>query len=272
MKKKWKIMAGVLTVVFCMLIGCEKKAGKEDFLLISLKEDAGGEESDPESDPESEEEQSKETGLKSDTEAYLGQTVFEKMPSKDPETVENSARIDETADETADETVKTEEILVIHLCGAVAEPGVYLLPKDSRLYQAVEEAGGLLEEAGAEYINLADLLVDGEKIYIPTIREAEEAGLTKEESRTGQITNQSEETGNPSAEKTQTESVNDGKININTASAELLCTLPGVGSGKAEKIIAYREAYGEFKTTEDIMKVAGIKDKMFQKIKDLIVV
>lgn len=264
MKKKWKIMAGVLTVVFCMLIGCEKKAGKEDFLLISLEEDAGGEESDP----ESEEEQSKETGLKSDTEAYLEQTVFEKMPSKDSETVENSAQIDETADET----VKTEEILVIHLCGAVAEPGVYLLPKDSRLYQAVEEAGGLLEEAGAEYINLADLLVDGEKIYIPTIREAEEAGLTKEESRTGQITNQSEETGNPSAEKTQTGLVNDGKININTASAELLCTLPGVGSGKAEKIIAYREAYGEFKTTEDIMKVAGIKDKMFQKIKDLIVV
>lgn len=231
-------MTGILTVLFCMLIGCEKKAGKEELVLISLEEEAGDEETD--------------RGLDSE------QTV-----SQQTESLENSLALSEK--------MKTEEILVIHLCGAVAEPGVYLLPKNSRLYQAVEEAGGLLEDAGVEYINLADLLADGEKIYIPTIQEAEEAGMAKEESRAGQTKKQSEENQNPFAE-TVTGSVSDGKININTASAELLCTLPGVGSGKAEKIIAYREAYGEFKTTEDIMKVAGIKDKVFQKIKDLIVV
>lgn len=228
MKRKWKICTGILTVLFCMLIGCERKAEEEQLLLVSMEEQQ-----------ENVAEEAGESALS--------------MSSSQTEPEAEHGAIPGDVQET--EASQTEEMLVIHICGAVAEPGIYLLESGSRIYQAVEAAGGLLEEAGEEYLNLADLLSDGQKIYIPTVQEAEEENRSKDAK------------GEP-----LTDLVDERKININTASAELLCTLPGVGSSKAEKIIAYREAYGAFKATEDIMNVEGIKDGVFRKIKDMIIV
>ena len=230
MKKKWKIITGILTILFCMLIGCEKKNGKEELLLVSLQEagrnltETPG--ADSIQDTEADSAQHKEEGL-------AGEQETDHVPDK--------------------EVVKEAEMLVIHICGAVDKPGIYLLEPGSRLYQAVEAAGGFAECAGEEYLNLADTLSDGEKIYIPTIQEAEEENLPKHTRESG-----------------VTETVNASRVNINTASAELLCTLPGIGEGKAENIIAYREDRGRFQAIEDIMKVDGIKAGLFQKIKDKI--
>ena len=150
-----------------------------------------------------------------------------------------------------------EEMIFVHICGAVANPGVYELPKGSRIFHAVESAGGFLKEADENYLNQAQELSDGMQLYIPTKDEVEKAGT---EGRSLQ----------PQKEDAQTKE--NGLININTAGIELLCTLPGIGSAKAADIIAYRETNGSFATIRDIMKVDGIKEGMFSKIKDKICV
>ena len=134
--------------------------------------------------------------------------------------------------------------LFVDVRGAVAVPGVYELPEKSRVFQAVEAAGGLLPEAKDELVNQAAKLTDGQQIYIPF--EGEEA------------------------QEAADQAVTDGRVNINTAGAAELMTLPGIGEAKAADIIAYREANGGFSSTEDIMQVSGIKDAMFQKIRDKI--
>ena len=225
MKKKWKLVAGIVTIGFCMLAGLCKKTEPEKFLLISAEEERDV----PEENTETE------------------------KVSK--ETREAEVSTDEGPDIGKERLSASEEKLVVHICGAVQSPGVYFLDAGSRLYQAVDAAGGFLEEAGEEYLNLADTLSDGQKIYVPTILEAKEEKLSKERK-----------------EDNVTGLVNDSKININTASAELLCTLPGIGSSKAESIIGYREVYGIFESTEDIMRVEGIKEGLFRKIKDKITV
>lgn len=135
----------------------------------------------------------------------------------------------------------------VHICGAVKEPGVYQLPEGSRIYQAVEMAGGLLPEADERYLNLAAMVADGMQITI----------YTKEEAATAvQSGGGMEDSGTyPS------------KIDINTAGKEALMTLKGIGESRAEAIIAYRKEHGPFKQIEDIMLVPGIKDGAFQKIK-----
>ena len=156
---------------------------------------------------------------------------------------------------TQEEVVK--ETYVVHICGAVENPGVYILDEDSRVYQAIEKAGGFREDADEDYLNQADALTDGMKLYVPTKEEVAQIG----------------EAGNwqniSSGAYLQTEN---SLVNINTAGEEILCTLPGVGSSKAKSIIAYREKNGAFQKTEDIMNVDGIKDGLYQKIKDSITV
>lgn len=146
---------------------------------------------------------------------------------------------------------------VVHICGAVENPGVYILDEDSRVYQAIEKAGGFREDADEDYLNQADVLKDGMKLYVPTKEEVAQSG----EAGNWQNIN--------GGTDLQTEST---LVNINTAGEEILCTLPGVGSTKAKSIIAYRDKNGAFQKTEDIMKVEGIKDGLYQKIKDSITV
>lgn len=140
-------------------------------------------------------------------------------------------------------------VCFVHICGAVEKPGVYELSDGSRIYQAVELAGGFLPEADESGLNLAALVSDGMKIQI----------LTREEAETA-----SGQDGYALADG--------GKININTAGAEELMTLKGIGESRAREIIAYREKHGRFSKIEDIMQVPGIKDGAFQKIKDDITV
>ena len=141
----------------------------------------------------------------------------------------------------------------VYVCGAVERPGVYALPYGSRVYQALEAAGGMTEEAEERSLNQAAVLTDGEQITVFTGRELEEAGI-----RPGQEMPKAAE--DPSS----------GKVDLNTAGKEELMTLPGIGEVRAAAIIAYRETNGPFTSPEEIMKVEGIKEKSFQKIKNQI--
>ncbi|MBQ6359620.1 MAG: ComEA family DNA-binding protein [Lachnospiraceae bacterium] len=133
--------------------------------------------------------------------------------------------------------------VVVYVCGYVKEPGVYSLPADARAGDAVKAAGGFLSEADTEYINLAETLTDGEQLRVPSRKET-------------------------AADSAVSAEADDGLVNINTADAETLETLPGVGPAKAEAIIAYREEQGGFTVIEDIMLVPGIKEAAFSRIKD----
>ena len=150
------------------------------------------------------------------------------------------------------------ETLYVHVCGAVNAPGVYELRTDVRIYEALEAAGGMTEDAAADWINQAEALSDGERIYVPTQEEAEESA----QSVSGQWADPNGNAGG---------SVSD-KININTAAKEELMTLSGIGASKAESILKYRQEHGNFQSIEDLKKIEGIKDGVFNKIKDDITV
>ena len=154
------------------------------------------------------------------------------------------------------ETEEPEEAaeLVVYICGEVNSPGIYTLPKESRLYEAVVLAGGFSEEADPAYHNLARTLKDGERIYI--VSYAETKALTIEQQAAGE----------------EGEQENTSLINLNTATAEQLMSLPGIGEAKAAGILAYREKVGKFADIEEIKNVSGIGEAMFEKIKDKITV
>ena len=150
------------------------------------------------------------------------------------------------------------ETLYVHVCGAVNAPGVYELKTDARIYEALEAAGGMTEDAAADWINQAEALSDGERIYVPTQEETEESA----QSVSGRWADPNGNAGG---------SVSD-KININTAAKEELMTLSGIGASKAESILKYRQEHGNFQNIEDLKKIEGIKDGVFNKIKDDITV
>lgn len=140
------------------------------------------------------------------------------------------------------------DIIYVQVSGAVNHPGVYELPLGSRVFQALELAGGMTQEAQEKSINQAQTLEDGQMIWVPTVEEA--AALPEQ----------------------QPESLakDDGKVNLNTATKEELQTLPGIGEAKAQSIVAWREEHGSFTQIEDIMKIEGIKEGVFSKIKDCV--
>ncbi len=156
--------------------------------------------------------------------------------------------------EAGDPKEAEEDELAVHVAGAVKSPGVYYLKPGDRVKDAVQQAVPL-PDAELNSLNLARRVTDGEKIYVPKHGEAAAVG----ESSMGQgIPAQQGETG--------------GKININTASATELDTLPGIGPSLAARIIDYREKSGPFKSTEDIQKVSGIGARRYEQLKDLIAV
>lgn len=135
--------------------------------------------------------------------------------------------------------------LAVYVCGAVVHPGVYELAEGSRIYEAVAMAGGMTDDASPTAVNQAKLLTDGEMIEILTADEEQEQRITQE-------------------------AESDGKVNLNTADAEELKTLPGIGDAKANSILAYRERHGAFAAIEDIKNIEGIKDGVFAKLEDYI--
>ena len=147
--------------------------------------------------------------------------------------------------------------IYVHICGEVNEPGVYELKEDARVIDAIDAAKGLTKAASQQSVNQAEKLEDSQQIYIPSIKEVKEDvnQSVKSSDSNSSINNE----GN-------------GKVNINTASQEELTTLPGIGVAKAQKIIAYRQQNGSFSKIEDIMKISGIKEGLFNKISENITV
>ncbi len=150
---------------------------------------------------------------------------------------------------------ETEGFIYVHVCGQVKQPGVYSLKKGSRLYEAIDMAGGITENGVSDALNLAAVLEDGMRIMVP---DEEQAG-------------QWMENGNVTAGMSETPEKS-GKVNLNRASVEELMILSGIGQSRAEAIVRYREEIGSFQTIEDVMKVSGIKENAFNKIKDNITV
>ena len=163
-------------------------------------------------------------------------------------------------------------MIYVDVCGAVANPGVFQLAAGSRVFQAIEAAGGYLPEAALTCVNRAGVLTDGQQLYILTQEEMERQGLDPAEmsrASDGQM-NGSAGTGQNTGMAAQVQQ--DNRININTADEAQLTTLTGIGATRAQAIIAYREENGPFAAIEDIMNVQGIKEGTFAKIKDEIVV
>lgn len=142
------------------------------------------------------------------------------------------------------------KMVFVYVCGAVNVPGVYELKEDARVFEAIGLAGGMTAEAAAEAVNQARTVTDGEQIYVPTVQEAQTQGAGV----LGDIV-----TGN---------SDESGKVNINTAGKEELMTLTGIGEAKAQSILDYREEHGQFRSAEDLMQIEGIKEGVFNKIKE----
>ncbi len=174
---------------------------------------------------------------------------------------------------TGKAAAKTEETIKVYVCGAVRSPDVYTLRSGIRMIDAVNAAGGFADDAGVEYLNLAAAVSDGQKVYIPTNRQIEEAMAEGAELYGSEVNITSNSPGiSTVADASEQGNSGDEKVDINHADRQTLMTLPGVGQSKADKIIAYREANGGFATIEDIMLVGGIKEGMFNKIKDSICV
>jgi len=155
--------------------------------------------------------------------------------------------------------------IVIDVSGEVMVPSVYTLSDGARVYEAVDAAGGLTENADTRNTNLAAILSDGMKLYIPSKKEVEE-----EEKQTGETPGSRYINGSTSQSAAASGGSKAGLININTANSAELQKLSGVGPVTADKIISYRNEYGEFKAIEELMNVSGIGEKTFAKLKNTI--
>ena len=163
------------------------------------------------------------------------------------ENAEQDAEITPGTTMLSETTEDDPHMVYVYVCGAVRDPGVVEVPEGSRAEEALRLAGGMTAEADLFYVNLAETVTDGQKLYFPT---AEEAG----------------------ALEAVVKAAEEGLVNINTASAEELCALPGIGTSRAADIVRYREKNGAFQTKEDIMKVSGIKQNAYDKLCDKITV
>ncbi len=176
---------------------------------------------------------------------------------------ENTTVIKETMDNMTEISEKIEEPqrIYVYVCGAVEVPGVYQLEEGSRLFEAVELAGGLTADADTTCFNLAKQLSDGEQVVILTQDETE---MLKKEGKPIP--------GQEKIDTGQSMGSSSNLVNINTATVSELTTVSGIGESRAQAIIAYREKNGSFQSIDDIKKVDGIKDGLFSKIKDKITV
>lgn len=226
MDHKKSMLLKIITVIFfcvcgiCTLIGVlwqQTVEGAEWNLLAEIEEDA-----------------------ETEVTKYLSETSKQKTDdtTKEAERVEVSEQ--------------TKEVFIyVHVCGAVTKEDVYVLPEGSRGIDAIQAAGGFTAEAATAYCNLAEVLADGMRLYIPTQEEVD-AGLIPVVS--GQ------------------EKQLNGIVNINTAEKEELMTLPGIGESKAESIVKYRSKVGRFQTIEELKNVSGIGEALFESLCDKITV
>lgn len=161
------------------------------------------------------------------------------------------------------EEEKAEERVMVDIKGAVHKPYVYDMLAEDRVIDVINRAGGLLENASTDSINLAQKVFDGMVIYVPTIEEVKFQNGGEGFTFLSQPGSGHEIHGTSNST---------GKININTASQTELETLPGIGPSRAKAIINYREEHGPFNKPEELMNVSGIGPKIFANLKDEIVV
>lgn len=157
----------------------------------------------------------------------------------------------------------TDGIVYVDIGGAVKNPMLAELPSGSRVEDAIKAAGGLTKKADMTGVNRAQILTDGEKIYIP--EEGEDVGAASGGS-SGSASSSS--AGSGAGGSTELAGISGGRININTADVTLLQQLTGVGPVTAQKIVDYREQNGKFTSVDDLKNVSGIGEKTFEKMKD----
>lgn len=181
--------------------------------------------------------------------------------------VEKSENIVESEDKNTSENVNNNQVtedkeeIAVHITGEVKKQGIIYLEKGSRVADAIKKAGGETKDADLSQINLAYILQDGQKIYVPNKNEKISQYIT-------------EKSGNNDTEENTTSNSNkeDKKVNINTANQSELDQLPGIGPSIAQKIIEYREENGNFKNIQELQNVKGIGNAKYEEIKDNVTV
>lgn len=158
---------------------------------------------------------------------------------------EASIEMDSLENHDGEEGDSRPQPIMVDIKGEVQQPDVYALPAGSRIYEAIDMAGGLTDEADERQLNLAQLLEDEMVIYVPAYDEQWDATTIQ-----------------------QTTSDSSGRVAINKADAKELETLPGIGPKKAEAIIAYREEHGPFRTIDDLQNVSGIGEKSLERLEE----
>ena len=262
--------AGMMFTLLIVLCGCTKK---EEILLLSgehaagtsdgqsvIREDAGGH-----------------TAPETETGRTAAQESRQVQDGESQGTEAESVLVDAVNPQAG--------VIYVHVCGAVENPGVYELEAGSRVYEAVQQAGGFADSAEQNYVNQAQVLEDGVKLVIPTREEvaaaqddaSEESDALQDRAQDGSgIAGGAEReigiVGGARSDGQGGDAASDGRININTASDAQLCEIPRIGATRAAAIAAYRESHGAFGKPEDIMNVNGIKEGMYEKIKDIICV
>ena len=278
------ILSGAL--FFTGLTGCKNKEAQ--FLIDGLQEakaEVDAEESEKRTAAEENEKNSdtadapndKSSSRKSETDSTeLAEKTKTDKVGKDSsraqaKSVESSSGIEAKAYPDAE---MQQEMIYVDVCGAVANPGVFQLEAGSRVFQAIEAAGGYLPEAVSNCVNRAGVLTDGQQLYILTQQEMEQQGLSAAEMANASDGQMAGNAGTGTTVETASADTGqqDNRININTADETQLTTLTGIGATRAQAIIAYRQENGPFAAIEEIMNVQGIKEGTFAKIKDEIVV
>ncbi len=182
-----------------------------------------------------------------------GLIIYEKETKKEELLEFNNSEADtddgiSTGKNSVSDKEDTKTRIAAYICGEIYEPGVYEVESGARIADVLELCGGVTENAALEFINLAEPVTDGMKIYVPSKEEVDGMSPIQSENNTE----------------------DNGLININTADVSELTELPGIGETKASAIVEYRKEAGGFKNVEDLLNVNGIGDSTYEKIKNLI--
>ena len=189
-------------------------------------------------------------------------TIADMLVSNEADVNENQAK-DNAVDVNNENLQEETEKIAVHIIGEVNKPGIIYFEEGARINDAIEEAGGETKEADLAQVNLAYVLQDGQKIYIPNKKEKITTYIIQESGNNGVV----EENSNTNESKEENE-----KVNINTASQSELDGLPGIGDSIAQRIIDYREQNGNFKSIEELKEVKGIGEAKFEEIKDRVTI
>lgn len=267
----WKVVLwGILWATLCPTLGA-CGAQREELFLPEKESIAYGDgsyevESDVEATEQNRETESNAGDINKHREAESNAGDTDQNREAEP----SAGSTDRT--ELSDASSEEAKTLVVHICGAVSAPGVYELPAGSRIIDAVEAGGGFLPEADEACCNLAEEIVDGCQIYIMTKTESCADGQTEKKAGIQTSPDSDMQTTDRNVRSNSAPALENGLVNLNTADVAALMTLPGIGESRAKAIISYREQHGAFAQIEDIMKISGIKQAAFSKIKDKITV